>query len=405
MEFSLYYINIIAIGFLLYKYQKRSKTFDHNTLLLSSWFLASICGYLYSVLDEVYIGQGDITLFAVIFVISSIIITLYPLTKQTSLSSDNYNFRSDSTIILISVIIAVIGFEPFLESIIHIFSNNVISQMGDYHDDRESLGITQVSHFSRIGVILHRWSGYYNIVAGVLFFNYLNKNNYRINKLLLIGLLCSFAEPTVTSFAFGSRWSAYQFGFLFAFMFLLFWPSLNNKYKWAITRYSLIGGSLIAAGFIIISMVRFGDNQNETLLESIYRYAGEGFNNTYTDMWYVDNHTFGAHIFRNLVGVKPWELTAYTGVRMHVYYTFVGDLICDFSIIGAGAIVVLFSFLINKITTKSVLYTEDIILLVLYVYAILTGYTYIPFMNTAPCIFGSFIIYFVLKFSRLRHNS
>lgn len=132
---------------------------------------------------------------------------------------------------ILTYFVAIIGVEPFLESVIHIATSNVISDMGDYHDNRVFMGLTQISHFTKLGVILHRWSGYYNIVAGVLFFNYFNKNNKKINKLLLVCLLCSFSEPTITSFAFGSRWAAFQFIFLFAFLFLVFSPSLNTKIK------------------------------------------------------------------------------------------------------------------------------------------------------------------------------
>lgn len=397
MDFSVYLINILVLGIVFYWYQKKVKHFDHNSLLISSWLLAAICGYLYSSLDEVYIGKGKIELVAVLFMITCIVVAIFPLTKLKTLSDNNYVYKNNSIILILTYFVAIIGVEPFLEPVIHIATSNVISDMGDYHDNRVFMGLTQISHFTKLGVILHRWSGYYNIVAGVLFFNYFNKNNKKINKLLLVCLLCSFSEPTITSFAFGSRWAAFQFIFLFAFLFLVFSPSLNTKIKKKITLYASISGVLIIAGFMLISITRFGDNADETFLESIYRYAGEGFNNTYTDMWYINNHTWGAHIFRNVVGINAIQLSVITGIRMHVYYTFVGDLICDYTKEGAAIIILFFSTLLYKFTSKKYLKVEDMLLITLYAYTILTGYTYIPFMNTAPCILGTFVTYFIIK--------
>lgn len=118
-------------------------------------------------------------------------------------------------------------------------------------------------------------------------------------------------------------------------------------------------------------------------------------------MMYVKNHTYGLHMFRNMFGMTPDMLSMITGIRMFVFYTFIGDFICDFDILPSAVIFLLISTVFYMGVFKKVKLTfVGILFTTIYASVFATGFMYVPFMNVFNALyyFGGFVIlYFIFN--------
>ena len=181
--------------------------------------------------------------------------------------------------------------------------------------------------------------------------------------------------------------------------------SISPQIKPLINRGLTILICILIFVFVIISITRFGASNKESLIESYCRYAGEGFNNLYSDMMYIDKHTYGLHTFRALFGDENTAdyLTMYMGIRMFVYYTFMGDFIADFDLIGAMVIFLVVSFIVYRsIIKKENMGFGNLVALSVYSSVFTSGFMYTSLMNLGLGIKG--LLGFVIIYSFIRYG-
>ncbi|HRM91928.1 MAG TPA: O-antigen polymerase [Thomasclavelia ramosa] len=390
-------LNSILFGFLLLWYTKKNKKgkFNQTTLTLSIWFFSSISGILYVFSENSYIGQGKANFYYVFLIFLLFLLFSWPLISLKERTLESYDYDNSNFLKFTCIFISIISILPFTENVIHLFSGNTFEEMGAYHD--ELIVKSSAKHLSWLGIRLTSIMSWFRYLTPVLFFNYINQKNTNKNKYIICGLLIALINNSVNSFSIGARNIVVQEMSQLLFLYLFMRKTINPKLRKQIVKLSTGFILILVLGITIITIYRFSNSTNETLEESIFRYSGEGFNNLYTDMLYVKTHTYGLHIFRTIFNMTPESLSAITGVRMFVFYTFIGDFIADFDIFGT---IIIFSF------TSIIIYHTNIrskksgflSLSILSIYAdiIISGYMYVPFMNysTAIPFFLGYIIFY-----------
>lgn len=375
-------ITIVCYGILLiYTYKNRRYTkFDQTTFTYLTWFIASIMGYFYLHSEICNVGLKSPEFSSVFIAFGLFILYTWPIYFLRERTLDNYQFEDNKIIYYLCIFVSIICIVPFAENLVHLSDAKTRSEIGMLHDEL----VIFKEYNSPIGKTCANILRCFKFIIPVLFFNYVNTNNKKINKLVVIGLLCAYFNDSLAAFCRGSRFLAVIDGLRFVFLYLLMRKTISFKIKAFINKSFGILAGIVLFLFVILSIARFGDRTNESVLESYYRYAGEGFNNLYADMMYVDRHTYGMHIFRSLFGDEntPDTLTLYMGIRMFVYYTFMGDFIADFGILGSVVIFILISSIIYiTIIKKKTFSFFDLIILGAYATVFNSGFMYTAFMN------------------------
>lgn len=398
-------LNAALFGLLFFWYYKRTrKSFNQTTFILIVWFISSITGIFYVLSDSLYIGLGNPTYYCVFLVFGLYLLFLWPLLCLPQRKMENYTFDSSVLLYLLCIIVSLISILPFIENVIHLFNGETFHNMSKFHDEMSVRSTSR--HLTWLSVRLTSVLAWFRYITPALFFNYISHGNRYKSKLITAGLVIALVNNSVNSFSVGARNIVIQEMSLLVFMFFFMRYTINTKIRNKIVKYSTVFGSVLLLGIIVITLGRFGSHSGESVGDSIFRYSGEGFNNLYTDMLNTDNHTYGLHIFRSLLGIEPDTLSFLMGIRMHVFYTFIGDFIADFSIEGTIIIFAVFSALIYFTCVRNHhMSFLSLCLLTIYADVLSSGYMYVPYMNYSEGLVSYVIfavVYFV--FSKLATN-
>lgn len=398
-------ITTLFIALLFIRAFKKCGIISPATFIMGIWLFSSVSSILYYLSGNAYEGNGDYSIASVLTWLLLFTLFVTPLYFLNFFKED-IPYYNNLIISVSTVGLALISFLPFLENLLNLFNGTTLYEMGSYHDELDHTVVTATSHLSPPARIMALLIGRFRYVIPVLFFNYINKNNPQKYPIIVIGLIFALFNPSIQSFSVGARNIVAQDLIFLIFMFLVFYRTFSEKTR-KIFIVCFCGFTAVAIlGSVIITMYRFGDNADESALESVFRYTGEGFINFYTDMWYNDTLTWGKNIFRSTLDYDYYQLSQITHIPMHVYYTFIGDLICDFGL-ALTIIICLFVFLVMRHVIiqymKNRITPSGIITLVLYVTVMLSGFMYIPFMNTGLSVVYALIYIIVIKFVPIKY--
>lgn len=400
------FVNLVFFISLWVSAYKRLGAFCPSTFVLFMWILSAIGSILYYASGNAYEGLGKYSILSALTLIILFGIYMYPL-SNLNFFKEGIPYYSNFVVTILTIILALIAYLPFIENIFHLFNGRTLYEMGSYHDELDHTVVTATSHLSAPGRIMAILLGRCRYIVPVLFFNYINKNNPKIRGVIVIGLICALFNPSIQSFSVGARNIVAQDFIFIIFMFLLFLKSFNKTIR---KRFLICFGAfavIAIIGSVIITIFRFGDNEDESTMESIYRYVGEGYINFYTDMWYNDTLTWGKNIFRSQFDIGYYELSKLTHLRMHVYYTFIGDFLCDFGLPLTVLIIMFVSYKMKKIINdymNNKICPSGITALVLYITVILSGFMYTPFMNTGIAVIYAFIFMFITAITPVHYR-
>ena len=391
-------------GLLLYQIKNKRKhniRFDQTIFIYLIWLIASLLGVVYINSELVNFGRGVPNVWSVFIAVFLFYLYVWPINYLSERNAYNYIYDNHWFISILCYFVCVITILPFVENVIHLSDGNTREEIGYLHDDADLF----VNYHSSLGKTLSNVLRLFKFVLPAIFFNYINVNNKNINTVVVVCLLCALFCDSLEGFCKGARYLAVIDGLQFVFLYLFMRKSISPQIKPLINRGLTILICILIFVFVIISITRFGDSNKESLIESYCRYAGEGFNNLYSDMMYIDKHTYGLHTFRALFGDENTAdyLTMYMGIRMFVYYTFMGDFIADFDIIGAMVIFLVVSFIVYRsIIKKENMGFGNLVALSVYSSVFTSGFMYTSLMNLGLGIKG--LLGFVIIYSFMRYG-
>lgn len=293
----------------------------------------------YSVLSELGLIQDTITIMPFIFLYSVIIINLYPFLKHEGIKSIDVS-GYEKYIYILSLIIILFNFEPFIENI-----NVMLSSKSDYSEMYEDMREGFSSIYSELGERLMRWSNYFRLFVPISFFYYLSQKEKDFT--ILAGLFMCMINYVLYWVNLGGRGGILSQFLMYLLCYLLFLPTFPDNMLRYMKRVLLIMTIPLIMVFAAITVSRFeGGSSNKSLVEWLLLYTSEGpikFNN---EMWNGEHNTNGdvnLCYLKSILGLKTFTTfeerddyyLAKNGRRIEVFYTYVGDFVSDFGIFGA----------------------------------------------------------------------
>ena len=398
-------VNAFLYGYLLYFYKKHyfDGTINHIAFTLAVWFLSAITTVIYVNQPTCYLGVGNAQLSSVFIAFGLFLLLVWPIFSLQSRNESNMQFDNNIILDYLCIFVAIISILPFFETLLHLFDGSTWRNMGTYHDDM--LIKNTEAHLSYVSIRLVKIIKFLKYITPILFFYYINKNHKKENYLVVIGLIASMYYEGLADFCVGARYRFIQDTSLYIFLFLFLRNTIKIKLKGYVMKYAGILLGILVLGTITITIARFDSYSDEGTENSIIRYFGEGFSNLYTDMMYTHQHTYGAHIFRKFFKISPDMLSMIMGIRMHVFYTFMGDVIADFGIpVSIILFAILSTIVYRVICKKKQIGFGQLLLLVFYVSIFISGYMYIPYMGVYEGLIGLAVFSFLYPLFIAHYN-
>ncbi|KAF2509239.1 oligosaccharide repeat unit polymerase [Flavobacterium zhairuonense] len=354
-------INSCLYFFAIFFYYKKKCSLDLGFFLLAAFFLSSVGScwyYTYYVASHSY---TNLTLLAFIYLFGLTIVCLLPILRQ-DMSNIRYvrTYQVSEFLTICSFIFAIASVIPFFQLISKISFGSVGLSLGKMYESNEDNASLL---FSGVGKISFSVIRHFGDVVLVLWGYQLTLQ--KKNVFLLLGLSISLLTFLLFGFLSGSR-GGILFNIVGIFsVFLILKNVLDKKIVRLITRWGLISIIVIAFLFLLISISRFdyavseSDDAENSFLRWISQYIGEGmmrFNHT---IWNLNTYMDGAQNFNyfldlfGFISFSNYEsLVNYYGMKLQtpvdVFYTFIGDFVIDFGILGAPVFCFILYWLLKK---------------------------------------------------------
>lgn len=331
------YIIVWVVTILLY--QRRKKSFDAGSILLSSYLLYSVVSLL--LYNSPFYTFKEIQLYPFIYLYLMLMLAFSSVLKYDA--SKIREIQKPTTLFFnIVCIVFIVASVAQLPTIISDFAINIIKLItissGGQDLYNEAMSNSYSSGDGSISNLASIISNAYGNFGILLFFYYLTLEKY--SKFILIGLFISCIINILINISLGQRGPIFEI--LLSLIITYF--ALKKFYQPKINKIiKVIGISLVIAAslpLVILTNSRFGEMDGGSL-SSLYFYVGQ--ENLYFNNYGLDNggvrygdRTFP--LFKRMLGFENvphnfWERRQkYPNLMINdeVFYTFVGDFTLDF---------------------------------------------------------------------------
>lgn len=362
MNHVLVAINAIAYIIPLILYYKKKRQIDIGFLFYMVFAVSAIGSFWYYSQEDVDLYYPNIELSAFIYLWLMINFCLLPL-YQTNLRKITYIDDRGIAPLLdgLSIMFVVLSLLPIVSLLskvsLSMFVGNDLGRMYESDADKSALYFSGISKYCF--ALIRRFED----ILIILFFYQLSKakkNWALINAMWLpIGLFVLFKVAS------GSRGGVMSTFIAFFAMALFLRNTFEQKTFAYIRKIGVVFTSFIIVVVSAISISRFffsvsAASSRATLDRWISQYLGEGmvrFNDTVWNNDILMNGDQNIIFLKHLLGFDVIEnydtfmmfYEAKLGLPVNVFYTFVGDWVLDFGIIGTIVVTVLFYILFKKL--------------------------------------------------------
>lgn len=371
----------------------KNKTLNVGVFVLCIWAISSLSTINFFTSDLSHVFLHKVTLIPFIYLFVLILIFFIPVYqfKSNFLEGISYNRK---LCFFLSTFIVLVSIEPFLENF-YVAIKGILSggtQFSESYDQKTDSNYS-AAYLSEIGRKLNYITICFKGISPILFFLSLIKTKYKRNYFIIIGLLAASLNPMVSNMNTGGRFGVITELLYFIFLYLIFKNLYTVQLRKKILLYSGVFFSILLFGVVIITYVRFQGLTTElSIWDWISLYLGESFVNFNTEMWYIKRFTKGDNsffLYEFLLGIYEYPerqyvlLESVTGIRMNVYYTFIGDFFVDMGATLTVFFVTVTSFVFYRILKfKKIMPLYRIILLGMIGKVCVIGFTYYTYLNT-----------------------
>lgn len=372
------FINILLWLFTFIFYQNRRKYFGAGSLLLLFYLSIAVIGLIlfnhpYTVGD-----YKDIKLFPFLYLYAMLIIASLPVLKFKEREITHIQQPSNRALNVIYFIVIIASLLQ-LGTIVTDFSSGLSRMLLDNSVGSELYG-EMISNYDKAGdrqiknlpAIISNLT--YNICILLLFYNLTRE---RKNKYIILGLSISVLLFILSSIAVGGRGGAVNTIFTVFITYILLRNLMSDKIRKKVRHIGIIIVSLIAIPVILITISRFGgeEDDNDYIFYSMQWYYGQAFlnfNNYGLDANGIRNGDRTASLFKQIIWddtpknyLERREKYSYMEMDESVFYTFVGDFTLDYGpyisfLIFAGFCMLITSKL--KIDNQTILFHQLVLL-------------------------------------------
>ena len=408
------YVNLILyIGLLLFSFRKKWNKLA--VFIVFIWLISAFVGIFYCKMPVPLYKTGgfDIELFPFIYLFVCLIIGLLPIVyvKPEKLEITNNN---EKFIALLIKILALTSITPFIEVLVHLgvtIANGQFFAMAANYDDI-ALGDVEILHLTWMNERFLHLQMWFRYVTPVFFF-YTLIYKKQFSKFYVVGIFLSAILSPVYSVTSGARTGLI---FISAYLIALYFiveKKLHEDIKAKLKHYALIGGSILGVLIVALTVGRFvlGDKfagQDGTALEFIAQYTAEPMYNFNNSMWHEPYKTDGYYTFSQFfsdIGIDNNALkisqdlsthTKYT--RTWFFFTYIGNFFLDYGAIITFFILCILSLFFCNMIRKRVLSFSAFLILSAYIYMIVNGLFYFPYVAGMNGLYVCIGLALLLKF-------
>jgi len=347
-------------------------------------------GAMYYYTFEVpYLSYDNITVMPLTFLFAINCLLFSPFLKidyDTIKKIEVYNLGNVFNVI--SIFFALVNILPMVDAVLKLSSFSLMgAALADmYSADEDKTNLIFTPYIRPFYSVMR----HFTVFIIFLFFYQLSKR--RFNKIIIIGLAGNIVTFFLVSLLSGSRGGIISLLLTCAY-FLFFMKSLMKPSVVTILmRMTLIIVGIVVIGVAAISVSRLSDMSEEKgkvlLMDQwISQYAGEGIIRYDHTIWHIDKKLNGSQnlpypysfVDDSIKDLESYASKAENALKtpVTVFYTYVGDLIIDFGIIGtiiAAIIIYLTIRFLIKIRNGRISFYHLIILSFFYEY-LTVGFT------------------------------
>lgn len=393
---SLLYISTFFI------YQKRVRDFRLGSFVLLFYSLISIGSiFLYNI-DSIWIFE-EITLFPLIYLYVALMISFYPVLKFSNRKVCDIKMPDEMVMNIISFLVIVIYLCFFFQTILSNFSLSGLFDptmlMENYEEKSDNVGYDD-GKLNIFGVL----KNIFNSILWILFmYNWTQRK-----KVFAIGVFLAIIISVFTSLAWGARGPLVLIILQIPFVYFVFSPLMDQKMRKqyiltvvAFVAFIFVGGAALTIG-------RFGDKTNFTIVDIVLYYASSNFIKFDNFVLDVGGCRYGDRVFpliRVLLGLDTagdykTRRLLYSNLKIDdsQFTFFVGEFVIDFGPVLAFLIILLFSvFFFKKLSSKK--YDLGTVLLLSLVYNIVVvGFTLFPYSELSGNYTILYTIFWIFVF-------
>lgn len=352
--------NIICWFLVTFRFYKKRKRVDSAVFLLSTFFVYSICSYLY--FNYEYNGNKyiNITIFPLVYLFLMILLTMSPVLRFNIAKIQDFPTNHFKILDFISwtFIICMVIKLPFdMEHIQEGLMRIMLDDGGNLYTDvmnegRHSKGAYVISSIPTIFVNIS-----VEIITLIAYYNLYKKRRFYLTCALFVSILLT----PIGSIANGQRGGAFDVIIVCIGTYFLFAPILGEKIRKVAKKVGIVALCCIMVPIVAITYSRFGSRGEDAMEQSIYSYMGQ--QNINFDLYAFDNNglRYGDRVFplfKKILGFENvpndfWERRSkYPNLKINdeVFIGYIGDFLLDYGPWISTLIFLIFTYTFLKMT-------------------------------------------------------
>ena len=381
---------ILYISLLVWLHKHNKGKFP--LFITAIWTLSSVLGIFYIKSDVYRDGVYEPSIIPFLYLFLMFVITLMPFIKEkysiTSITTSNTKIIN-----YFCAFIAIVSIYPFLETVYQLVLsviNGKILLIGANYDayvaGRED-ALIQFSRWGNRGITILQWL---KVVTPLLFIFYIQQEKY--NKLIASGVFVASLIPSLVNISIGSKTELIFFICYFFSLYMYLKNSFTDKTKKIYKK--LIRYMTIITIFFVVTLAvgRYvvGTNyDNSNFYSFLFQYSSESIYNFNENAYHEKKHFGGQYAFYaayhdfGLSDIDYDERREVFKGKMDgspsLFYTYIGEMVLDFGLLGAALIVSIISFFAASVKRSQTISFDNLILIGLYIYIIANSLFYFCF--------------------------
>lgn len=399
-------INAILYLSLFIWYNRKKKQIDLGWFILMIFSVSSVVSIFYYNIDYVKIQFTRLEILPFIFLFLCFFISVKPILSFNFKRVEKINYAKNQKLLtVVSIILCIIGLEIFFEhflQIIRVPISFTSDQVGKIYEG----DVNAVSYMSWIGRKFNFILTLFQLVVPVLLFYAISRGK----KYMVYGLLIVILGNVLSAYNAGSRG---RILFIVSCCFTSYFfmkETLPVAVRKKVKLVLLVFLIFIIVAFSAMTLSRYlysGGSYMNSVWEWVGLYAGEGFIRFNNEMWHFDRYLMGDNsipvFFDSSINMMDYTDSYFEkyGFRLNVFYTFIGDFVMDFGLLGAFVICIMLNVILKYILSRNkfVFQIYHIIILVMLSQIFLFGFSAYIYRGSGffTSVVSNLVIAFLLR--------
>lgn len=387
-------------------YVKRRGVKNVGFYLLAIWCISVVGGLIYE-FNPIFFHYHKLSLFPYIYLFVVNIIMFKPILYFDNNKVETIRY-SGVALRMLTLFLLFITIPCLIENVLHVLQNGLGTLNADMIDERYDDAKSTYAYMSGMSETFTKISKSLNLVFPLLFFHFLSLGK-KYWKYLMVVSLC-IVNSFVEAFSIGSRVSIVVFFIMFFFTFILYSRFYSRNVIMKLWKYVWIGGIVLIAIFIGITIVRFDAlsfADDNSIVQWICEYVGESHGNFCADMWNVEYYSGSDSATRflkkYLFGIDFIARDFSRGtqfpdpIKVVQFYTAVGAYVGAYGPIWTFFIFLIFScWTYRKVKSTKIISFSKLLLFLFYAKIPLLGFTYFIYAFDAQQLVSIPLLIFIL---------